>query len=93
MPAQAGGDPRLGVRVHRRGRLDQHQDLGVDRERARQDQALALAAGEGAAALGDRGVETLGKGFEDVVGRGGVERLADPPGACLLYTSPSPRDS
>ena len=59
--AQPRGDPRLGVGVDRRGRLDQHQDLGVGGERAGQHQPLPLAAGERAAALGDHGVEAVGR--------------------------------
>ena len=47
------GDPGLGVRVDRAGRLDQDQDLGVGQQRAGQDQPLPLTAGERAAALLD----------------------------------------
>ena len=62
------GDEQLGVRVDRAGRLDQHQDLGVGEQRAGQREPLALTAGEAAAGLVDRCVETLGQRVEDVLG-------------------------
>src|SRR3546814_8072921 len=34
---EAGGDPGLGVRVDRARRLDEHEDLGVEEERAGQE--------------------------------------------------------
>ena len=43
---------------------------GSDGERAGQHQPLALAAGEGAAALGHLGLEAVGQRVQDVVGRG-----------------------
>ena len=72
--AQPGRDPGLGVRVDRRGRLDQDQDLGVAGQRPGQHQPLPLAAGEGAAALGHHRVQPVGQCLEDVVGRGGLQR-------------------
>ena len=52
--AQPLRDPRLGVRVDRARRLDEHEQLGVREQRAREHEPLALAAGERAAALVDR---------------------------------------
>ena len=77
--AQALGDARLRVRVDGGRGLDQHQDLGVDRERPGQHQPLPLPAGEGAAALGHLGLQALGQRVEDVVGRGRRQRVARPP--------------
>ena len=47
------GDPRLGVGVDGRGRLDEQQHLRVGEQRAGQHEPLPLAPGERAAALGD----------------------------------------
>jgi hypothetical protein len=62
---QPGRDPRLGVRVDRRGRLDENQDLRIGGQRPGQHQPLPLPAGERTAALGDdlvdRAIEAIEK--------------------------------
>ena len=60
-------DARLGVGVDRARRLDEHECLGVGEQRPGQREALALAAGEGAAALLDLVVEAAGERLEHVV--------------------------
>ena len=49
----------LGFGVERRGRLVEDQDRRVLEQRARDRQALALAAGQAHAVLADQGVEAL----------------------------------
>ena len=49
----------LALRVERAGGLVEQQDLGVLEERARDGDALRLAAGEARAAFADRRVEAL----------------------------------
>ena len=74
MRDQPLGDQRLGVRVHRRRRLDQDQDLRVEPERPSQHHPLTLAAGQPAAALVDPTLPAAGQAVEDVLGRSGVQR-------------------
>ena len=64
--AQPVRDPGLGVRVHRAGRLDQHQHRRVGEQRPGQPQPLPLAAGELPAALGHHGVQPVGQRLDDV---------------------------
>ena len=67
-PVEGGLDGHLGLRIQGRGRLVQQQDWRVPQQRARQHDALALAAGELPAAfagirvipLGQRGDEGMG---------------------------------
>ena len=59
---EAGDDARLGVRVDGARRLDEQQNLGIQQQGASQDEALALAAGEGPAAFLDLAVEAVGDG-------------------------------
>ena len=73
--AQAVADLRLGRRVDRRGRVVEDQDSRVDDERARDRDALALAAGERDPALADHGVVALGQRLDELV------RLGEPRGA------------
>ena len=68
------GDPRLGVRVDRAGRLVQHEDGGVGDQGAGEDEPLALAAGQRPATLLDLGVQAVRQRVEDVVGVGGPHR-------------------
>ena len=49
------------LRVEMRRRLVEHEHRSVGEERAREHQALALAAGEAASRLADDGVEPLRK--------------------------------
>ena len=72
---QPARDHRLRVGVHRRGRLDQHQDLGVGRQRAGQHQPLALTARQPATALVDDALPAARHQVEHVLGRRGQQRL------------------
>ena len=66
---------RLGRRVDRCGRVVEDQDARVDRERARDRDALPLAAGERDPALADHGVVALRQPLDELV------RLRSPRGA------------
>ena len=65
--AQAVADLRLGRRVDRRGRVVEDQDARVDDERARDRDALALAARERDPALADHGVVALRQPLDELV--------------------------
>ena len=65
--AQADPDPRLGRRVDRRGRVVEDQDPRVDHERARDREALALAARERDPALADHRVVALRQPLDELV--------------------------
>ena len=49
--------------------------FGIERQRARQHDALLLAAGQAGAALGDDGVEALRQRVDEVLQLGGRDRL------------------
>jgi hypothetical protein len=55
-PVQGRVDLRFDTRVHRRGRVVEHQDPRIGEQRPRQRDALALPAGQGQALLADQGV-------------------------------------
>ena len=65
--AQAVADLRLGRRVDRRGRVVEDQDARVDDERARDRDALALAAGERDPALADHRVVAVRQRLDELV--------------------------
>src|SRR5438132_2778692 len=58
-------DEPLGRRVEGTGRLVENEDRRILEQRPRDRQALALAAGQRAAALSDRGAEALRMGFDE----------------------------
>ena len=66
--AKAPRDPRLRVGVDRARGLDEDEDLRVGEQRPWQDDALALAARERAAALLDVAVEPVRQRLEHVLG-------------------------
>ena len=61
----------LGVGVERAGGLVEDEDGRVLEQRARDREALALAAGERGAALADDGVVAVGQAADEVVRVGG----------------------
>ena len=65
------GDVLLGHRVHRRGRVLEDEDLGVERDGTGQRHPLALTTGEHPSTFAHALVRTLG----DVVTAGDPERL------------------
>ena len=62
----------LGFRIERGGRLVEQDDRRVLDQRARDRDALALAAGKLGAALADQGVVAFGKAGDEFVGVGGL---------------------
>src|SRR5690606_34099088 len=68
--AQARDQLGLGARVHHAGRLVEHQDRRVARQRPRDADRLALSAGEPLAALGEVEVVTGGMRADEVVHAG-----------------------
>jgi hypothetical protein len=70
-------DLALGLGVDRRGRLVEDQDAGVDQQGAGDRDPLPFAAGEGLAALADRGVVPLGQAEDELVGARGAGRGDD----------------
>ena len=60
-------DLRLGGRVDRGGRVVQHEDPRVDRERPGDREPLPLAARERDPALADDGVVAVGEAFDELV--------------------------
>ena len=65
--AQADADQRLGRGVDGGGRVVEDQDPRVDRERPRDREPLALAAGERDPALADHGVVALRQPLDELV--------------------------
>ncbi len=65
--AQADADPRLRRRVDGRGRVVEDEDPRIDGERARDRDALALAARERDAALADHRVVALRQPLDELV--------------------------
>ncbi|MNP23999.1 hypothetical protein D3C76_1167320 [compost metagenome] len=63
------------MRVQRAGGVVQAEDGGRCEQCPGQAQALALAAGEGHAAIAERAVEAIGQAFEDILGGGLVQGL------------------
>ena len=59
--AKPPGDPGLRMGVDRARRLDEHEDLRIGQECAREDEPLPLPAGEGATTFVDRGIEPFGQ--------------------------------
>ena len=97
---QPGGDPRLGDRVDRRGRVVQHQHRRVGGQRPGQRHPLALAAGQRPAALGHDRVQAVGRPCGHLVGRRGGQRGFDAPrragtgrGVTLSSSVPSNRSA
>ena len=74
---EGAADLALGRRVDRRRRVVEDQDARVRDDRARDRDALALAARERQAALADARVVAGGKPLDEVVGLGAPSRLAD----------------
>src|ERR1700730_9568306 len=84
---EIGVDQRLTLRIERRGRLVEDHQPGIDDQRARDGDALALAAGEIGRALLDPRLITLGQTFDELLGacepgraHGVLEIEARPPG-------------
>ena len=77
-PAQPVRDAGLGVRVHRRGRVDQEQHLRVGEQGPGQPDPLPLPAGEVAARVADGRVEPVGERATTSCGRRRVQRRARP---------------
>ncbi len=73
--SHAGGDPRLGVGVDRRGGLDQHEDGCVGGERPREHDPLALAAGQPAATLVEHALPAARERVVHVLGVGHAHGL------------------
>jgi len=71
---ERGLDRSLGLRVERRRRLVEDEDGRVAENRARDCDALLLAAGEAVAALADDGVVAVGELHDPVVDRGRPRR-------------------
>ena len=67
----------LGFRIERRGRFVEQDDGRVLDQRARDGDALALAAGKLQAVLADRGVVADRKAFDEIVRVGGLCRGDD----------------
>src|SRR5437660_247429 len=63
----AGVPVKVGARVERARRLVEDQDRRVAQDRARDRDALLLAAGEAVAALADHGVIAVGQARDQVV--------------------------
>ena len=76
---QGALDQALVLGVQGAGGLVQQQDRRVADQGAGDGQALALAAGEGAAALAQRRVEALRQGVEEGLGLGRARRRRGPP--------------
>ena len=81
---EALGDACLGVGVDRARGLDEHEHLGVAHERAGEGHPLALAAGQGAAALLEHAVQAVLDRLEDVEGARDVD-----PREALLVARPA----
>ena len=75
--AQAALDRRLGARVDRGGGVVEDQDPRVGEQGAGDRDPLALAAGEGQAALADQGLVAVGKVADEAVGLGPPRRRLD----------------
>ena len=75
--AQPGLDRRLGGRVDRGGGVVEDQDPRVGEQRAGDRDPLALAAGEGQAALADPGLVAVGQFADEGVGLGAARRRFD----------------
>ena len=75
--AEPGLDRRLGGRVDRGGGVVEDQDPRVGEQGAGDRDALALAAGEGQAALADPGLVAVGQLADEVVGLGAARRRFD----------------
>jgi hypothetical protein len=65
------------VHVDRAGGVVEDEDRRIDEQRARDGDALALAAREGVAALADDGVVALRAAHDELVGVGGAGRRLD----------------
>ena len=74
---QAGLDRRLGGRVDRGGGVVEDQDPRVGEQGAGDRDPLALAAGEGQAALADPGLVAVGQLADEAVGLGPPRRRFD----------------
>ena len=77
--AKAPRDAGLRVGVDCARRLDEHEDLGVRKQRSGQDDALPLAARERAAALLDVAVQPVRQRLEHVLGVCDGDGLEDRP--------------
>ena len=76
--AQAGTNPRLRGRVHRRRGVIENEDARVDEERAGDGDALPLSPGQRDSALTDHGLVAVGQVFDDeVMGLRGARRGLD----------------
>jgi hypothetical protein len=79
--AQRRLDLLLGRRVDRRRRVVEDEDARIGQERARDGDALALAAAQRQAALADARVVAVGQALDEVVGLGAAApRARSPPG-------------
>ena len=76
--AQGVEDARLHRRVDGAGRVVEDEQPRTPDDGAGQREPLALAAGEGGAALADAGVEPLGQRGDEVVGGGHAQRRPAP---------------
>ena len=72
-----GLDRRLGGRVDRGGGVVEDQDARVGEQGAGDRHPLALAAGEGEAALADAGLVAVGQFADEAVGLGAPRRRFD----------------
>ena len=67
---QGAGDDGFGARIERGGGFVEDEDAGIAQQGACEGDALALAGGDGAAALADDGVVGFGEGLDEVVDGG-----------------------
>ena len=75
--AKVGQNLGLGLQVHGRGGLVEHQKPGVAQQRARQADSLAFAARKAVATLAELRVEPVRQGFHEFESAGQFERAAD----------------
>jgi hypothetical protein len=74
MGHQPLGDQGLGMRIDRRRRVDQDQNLRVEAQRSCQYHALSLAAGQPATTLVDPSLPASLQAGKHVLGRGHAQR-------------------
>ena len=68
MRLEIGVDQRLALGIERRGRFVEDHQLGIDDQRARDGDALALATGEIGRSLLDPGLVTLRQALDELLG-------------------------
>jgi hypothetical protein len=86
--AEAADEGGLGQVVHRAGRLVEEDHARLAEQRAGDGDSLALAAGDGAAALADRQRVTERMALRQRGDAGSVRRLLEP----LLLVAPAEQD-